>query len=52
MKITSKHFRVREGDEVNLRKWLTDVEPVYRSKEQYHEFLAEHVARLRRPVRG
>jgi hypothetical protein len=43
MKINSKHFRVREGDEDNLRKWLTDVEPVYRSKEQYHELLAEHI---------
>jgi polyphosphate kinase 2 (PPK2 family) len=46
MKINSKHFRVREGDEVNLRKWSTDVEPVYRSKEQYHELLAEHVVQL------
>jgi PPK2 family polyphosphate:nucleotide phosphotransferase len=46
MKINSKDFRVREGDEVNLRKWPTNAEPVYKSKEQYHEFLAEHVAQL------
>lgn len=46
MKINSKHFRVREGDEVDLRKWPTTVEPVYRSKEQYHQILEEHVAQL------
>jgi PPK2 family polyphosphate:nucleotide phosphotransferase len=46
MKINSKDFRVREGDEVNLRKWPTNVEPVYKSKEHYHKLLGEHVARL------
>ena len=46
MKINSKDFRVKEGDEVNLRKWPTEVDPVYKSKEQYHKFLAEHVAQL------
>ena len=46
MKINSKEFRVREGDEVNLRKWPTNVDPVYKSKDQYHKLLAEHVAQL------
>jgi PPK2 family polyphosphate:nucleotide phosphotransferase len=46
MKINSKDFRAREGDEVNLKKWPTSVDPVYRSKQQYREFLSEHVARL------
>ena len=46
MKINSKDFRVREGDEVNLRKWPTNVEPVYKSKEHYHKLLGEHVAKL------
>jgi PPK2 family polyphosphate:nucleotide phosphotransferase len=46
MKISSKDFRVREGDEVNLRKWPTIVDPVYESKEHYRELLEEHVARL------
>jgi PPK2 family polyphosphate:nucleotide phosphotransferase len=44
--IHSKDFRVREGDEVSLRKWPTNVKPVYKSKEQYHQFLDEHVAQL------
>ena len=41
MKINSKDFRVREGDEVNLRKWPTNVEPVYKSKEHYQKLLGE-----------
>ena len=39
MKISSKDFRVREGDDVDLKKWPTLVDPVYKSKEQYQELL-------------
>jgi len=46
MKINSSDFRVREEHEVNLRKWPTSVKPVYKSKEQYQNLLAEHVAQL------
>src|SRR5579862_2559325 len=46
MKINSKDFRVREGDKVNLKKWPTLVDPVYKSKEQYQKLLGEHVAEL------
>jgi PPK2 family polyphosphate:nucleotide phosphotransferase len=46
MKIHSKDFRVPEGEGVNLKKWPTKVDPVYKSKEQYQTFLAEHVAQL------
>lgn len=46
MKIHTKDFRVREGDEVDLRKWPTSMAPVYESKEHYHEFLEKHVAQL------
>jgi PPK2 family polyphosphate:nucleotide phosphotransferase len=46
MKITSKDFRVAEGDDVNLKKWPTKVDSVYKSKEHYKELLAEHVAQL------
>jgi PPK2 family polyphosphate:nucleotide phosphotransferase len=46
MKINPKDFRVREGDEVDLRKRPTNVKPVYESKEQYHKLLEEHVAQL------
>jgi len=46
MKIHSKDFRVRQGDEVDLKKWPTKVDPVYKSKKQYKKLLEEHVARL------
>jgi hypothetical protein len=31
MKINSEEFHAREGDKVNLRKWPTNVDPVYKS---------------------
>ena len=37
---------MREGDKVNLEKWPTKVDPVYKSKEQYKSLLEEHVAKL------
>ncbi len=43
MKIDSKDFWVKEGDEDNLKKWPTAVDPVYKSKEHYHELLRDHV---------
>jgi len=46
MKISSKDFRVKEGDEVDLGKWPTKVEPVYKSKGHYQKLLEEHVAQL------
>jgi PPK2 family polyphosphate:nucleotide phosphotransferase len=46
MKINPKDFRVREGDEVRLRKWPTRVAPVYKSDKHYQKLLGEHVARL------
>jgi PPK2 family polyphosphate:nucleotide phosphotransferase len=46
MKIDSKDFRVQEGETVELKKWPTRVKPVYESKEQYQELLAEQVAEL------
>jgi PPK2 family polyphosphate:nucleotide phosphotransferase len=46
MKINSKDFRVREGDDVNLKKWPTRVDPVYKSKDQYQKLLGDHVVEL------
>jgi len=46
MKINSNDFRVRQGEEVNLRKWPTKAGPVYTSKEEYQELLGKHVAQL------
>ncbi|MGA2184614.1 MAG: ADP-polyphosphate phosphotransferase [Bryobacteraceae bacterium] len=46
MKINSKDFCVRPGEEVDLRKWPTAVKPFCRSKERYQELLGEHVEAL------
>jgi hypothetical protein len=46
MNISSKDFRVREGDEINPKKWPTKVNPVYKSKEQYEKLLEDHAAQL------
>ena len=46
MKIETKHFRVGEGDKVDLDKWPTKVDPVYESKGQYNKLLKDHVAQL------
>ena len=46
MKINSKDFRVSEGEDIDLRKWPTNVDPVCRTKTQYQELLEEHVAQL------
>ena len=46
MKLNASDFRVQEGDSVNLQKWPTKVDPIYDSKEHYHEILAKHVAQL------
>jgi len=46
MKITTKEYRVREGDRVDLKKLPTKVKPFYQSDEQYKELLAEHIKEL------
>jgi PPK2 family polyphosphate:nucleotide phosphotransferase len=46
MHIKSSDFRVREGDEVDLKKWPTRVDPVYKTNEQYQELLSKHVKAL------
>jgi PPK2 family polyphosphate:nucleotide phosphotransferase len=43
MKINSKDFLVKPGKQVKLKKLSTNVRPVYKSKEQYHQILAEHI---------
>ncbi len=46
MKFNSKDFCVAAGEDVDLKKWPTMVDPVYKSKEHYKELLKEHVAQL------
>jgi len=46
MKIHPKDFRVAEGDKVDLKKWPTKVDLVYKSKHQYKKMLEKHIAQL------
>ncbi len=46
MKIHSKDYRVTDDTKIDLRKWPTVVDPVFKSKEEYQELLTSHVARL------
>ncbi|CCU72175.1 ADP-polyphosphate phosphotransferase [Thalassolituus oleivorans] len=46
MNIKTSEFKVPEGIAVDLSRLPTQVEPVYRSKKEYKELLAEQVAAL------
>ena len=46
MKISTKEFRVREGDKVPLKELPTKVSPFYKSDEHYKELLAAHIKGL------
>jgi PPK2 family polyphosphate:nucleotide phosphotransferase len=46
MKINTKEFCVAEGAQVKLRKWPTNVAPMYASKQQYKKLLEQHVEQL------
>lgn len=46
MKIHAKDFRVRHGAKLNLGEWPTKVRPVYSSKEDYEQQLADHVVQM------
>ncbi|HTB84236.1 MAG TPA: ADP-polyphosphate phosphotransferase [Candidatus Sulfotelmatobacter sp.] len=46
MKIDIKTFRVREGEAVKLKKWPTKIKPLYKSKDDYKDILAEHLKDL------
>jgi PPK2 family polyphosphate:nucleotide phosphotransferase len=46
MKFNSDAFRIREGEKVNLAKRHTSIKPLYGSKKEYREMLADHVSQL------
>ncbi|HEY3761354.1 MAG TPA: ADP-polyphosphate phosphotransferase [Verrucomicrobiae bacterium] len=48
MKIEPKKFRVRENENVRLKKWPTRVKPFYQSDKQYKHILKEHIHDLSR----
>jgi PPK2 family polyphosphate:nucleotide phosphotransferase len=44
--ISSKDFQVSPGTNVKLRKWPTDIKPLYGSKDQYDDLLERHRQQL------
>jgi PPK2 family polyphosphate:nucleotide phosphotransferase len=46
MKIAIDDYRVAEGSSVKLRKWPTQVEPLYDSKQDYKQLLEQQVDQL------
>jgi PPK2 family polyphosphate:nucleotide phosphotransferase len=46
MHINAAGFRLREGDEVDLGLWATNVKPLYKSKKAYRKVLEDHVEQL------
>jgi PPK2 family polyphosphate:nucleotide phosphotransferase len=46
MKTDPDNFRVPAGQKIRLKKWPTLVKPLYKSKAQYQELLAEQVEQL------
>jgi PPK2 family polyphosphate:nucleotide phosphotransferase len=46
VKINPKDFRLAEGEEVDLKKWPTRIDPLYKSEAQYKKLLQRHVEQL------
>jgi PPK2 family polyphosphate:nucleotide phosphotransferase len=46
MKIDPDAFQAAPGKKVKLRKWATDIKPLYKSDKQYRELLVSDVAEL------
>jgi PPK2 family polyphosphate:nucleotide phosphotransferase len=46
VKIDLKDYQVKEGKEIELKKWPTQIKPLYDSKEDYQKVLADHVEKL------
>ncbi len=46
MSIDPKKFRVREGAEVDLKRWPTRTDRVYKDDADYAAILKEHVKKL------
>jgi len=44
--IKSERFRVREDENVNLKKWPTVVQPIYESKQDYKQVLEAHIKEM------
>src|ERR1035437_1196329 len=46
MKIDPRDFRVPGGGKIRLKKWATDIRPLYKSEKQYKKLLVANVGEL------
>src|ERR1039458_10876185 len=46
MKIDPRDFRVPGGEKIRLKKWATDIKPLYKSEKQYKKLLTADVGEL------
>jgi PPK2 family polyphosphate:nucleotide phosphotransferase len=46
MNLKSNDFRVREGEQVDLKEWSTRIDPMYASDDEYQKLLRKHVKAL------
>src|ERR1039457_6176474 len=46
MKIDPRDFRVPDGEKIRLKKWATDIRPLYKSEKQYKKLLTADVGEL------
>ena len=46
MEIDPKEFRAPGGTKINLKKWATEIRPLYKSEKEYKELLAADVGEL------
>jgi PPK2 family polyphosphate:nucleotide phosphotransferase len=46
MKIDPRDFRVPDGEKIRLKKWATDIRPLYKSEKQYKRLLTADVGEL------
>lgn len=44
--IPTESFRVKDGEKIKLADWPTMIEPFFKSKKDYHKFLAKHIEEL------
>ena len=46
MKSSVKEFRVKAGEDIDLKQWPTKIDPLYETKAEYRKLLAEQVEKL------
>lgn len=46
MRINTKQFRVKEGEDVSLKHYDSDIKPIFKNHTQYQSILSRHIEKL------